>query len=125
MSARRLWTVEEANEALPRVTEVVERARRAVQAVRERAGEVRETAGGNGHPKSPPAAAGFQAAIEELAADGIVLRDPDRGLIDFPAAAPSGREYWLCWIVGERAVEWWHWPEAGFAGRTPLAQPPE
>ena len=50
---------------------------------------------------------------------------PERGLIDFPAQSPSGREYLLCWLAGEDAIEWWHWPDAGFAGRTPLSQPPE
>jgi hypothetical protein len=66
----------------------------------------------------------FEEAVRELAADGIVLRDVERGLVDFPARASSGREYWLCWLVGEAAVEWWHWPEDGFAGRTPLDNPP-
>ena len=37
---------------------------------------------------------------------------------------PGGRWYWLCWLVGEEAVTWWHWPEDGFAGRTPIDQPP-
>jgi hypothetical protein len=64
-------------------------------------------------------------AITELAREGIVLRDAEQGLIDFPARAPSGRVYWLCWIVGEPAVAWWHWPEDGFAGRTPITQPPQ
>ena len=53
-----------------------------------------------------------------------MLRDLDRGLIDFEAVAPSGRRYWLCWVLGEPEVEWWHWPEDGFAGRTPLESPP-
>ena len=40
------------------------------------------------------------------------------GLIDVPATAPSGRDHWLCWLSGEERVEWWHWPEDGFPGRT-------
>ena len=31
----------------------------------------------------------FEAVLAELNADGIVLRDPERGLIDFPAVAPE------------------------------------
>src|SRR5688572_19087921 len=121
---QRWWTVAEADAALPRVTEVVERARRAVADIRARAGAVREAAGGNGHAGPATEAEVFDRAIAELAADGIVLRDPDRGLIDFPARSASGRPYWLCWVVGEEAVAFWHWPEDGFAGRTPVTQLP-
>ena len=61
------------------------------------------------------------AKLNEL---GIIVRDPERGLIDFPAETPDGRTYLLCWLDGEDAIEWWHWPDDGFAGRTPLDQPP-
>jgi hypothetical protein len=27
-------------------------------------------------------------------------------------------------VLGEPAVEWWHWPDTGFAGRRPLSDPP-
>ena len=79
---------------------------------------------GNGHSPARPQALAFGAAVEELAADGIVLRDAERGLVDFPATAPDGRRYWLCWVVGEPSVAWWHWPEDGFAGRKPLDERP-
>jgi len=46
-------------------------------------------------------------------------------LIDFPATSPSGRTYLLCWLDGEETIDWWHWPDDGFAGRTPIAEPPE
>ena len=123
--AVRLWTVDEANEALPRVTEVVERARKAATELGGRVQALREVARTNGHPPAGAEGAGaFNAAVAELAAEGIVLRDVERGLVDFPAEAPSGRIYWLCWLVGESEVAWWHWPEDGFAGRTPLDDPP-
>jgi hypothetical protein len=116
----RWWTVEEANEALPRVGDVVERARRAVEL------SARTRTNGHRRPGTDPAAdpGALDDAVRSLAEEGIVLRDPARGLVDFPARAPSGRSYWLCWLVGEPAVEWWHWPEDGFAGRTPLDDPP-
>ena len=64
-------------------------------------------------------------ALAELEEEGIVLRDPNRGLIDFPALHHSGREVLLCWQLGEDDLEWWHLPEDGFAGRRPLPLPPE
>jgi hypothetical protein len=118
------WTVEEANAALPRVRAAVERIRAlAAQAAggRERAGA---KARGNGHAPAEAAGAELAAAVEELTRENIVLRDLDSGLVDFPAVAPSGRRYWLCWLPGEAEVGWWHWPEDGFAGRTPLDDPP-
>jgi len=54
--------------------------------------------------------------IEEA---GIVLRDIDRGLIDFPARI-DGREVYLCWELGEDEVAYWHDLESGYGGREPL-----
>jgi len=63
-------------------------------------------------------------ALAELEEKGIVLRDPDSGLIDFPALH-LGREVLLCWQLGEDDLEWWHGPEDGFAGRRRLPLPPD
>ena len=49
----------------------------------------------------------------------LVLRDLDRGLLDFPALR-GGVEIYLCWEEGEEEIGWWHEPEAGFAGRRAL-----
>ena len=64
-------------------------------------------------------------AMDELTEKGIILRDPSRGLIDFPSRAPSGRVVLLCWQHGEQDLTWWHLPEDGFAGRRPLPVPPD
>ena len=50
---------------------------------------------------------------------GIVLRDIDRGLIDFPALMDE-REVYLCWELGEDEVAYWHELETGYGGREPL-----
>jgi hypothetical protein len=49
----------------------------------------------------------------------VVLRDPRQGLVDFPSIR-DGAEVYLCWKLDEDRVEWWHAPDAGFAGRQPL-----
>jgi hypothetical protein len=61
------------------------------------------------------------AAVAQIDALGITLRDIERGLIDFPALA-SGRQVWLCWELGEEKVEFWHDLETGFGARRPLAE---
>lgn len=55
-------------------------------------------------------------ALEEA---GIVIRDIDRGLLDFPALI-DGREVYLCWEQGEDEVAHWHELGAGYGGRKPL-----
>jgi hypothetical protein len=55
-------------------------------------------------------------AIQEA---GIVVRDIDRGLVDFPAIR-DGEEVYLCWALGEDEVAWWHGVDAGYRGRQPL-----
>jgi len=108
----RHWTLEEAIAALPEVREQVRRLRELVRA--------RPTANGQGARLDSEIA----SILEALDADGIIVRDAERGLVDFPALTPSGATYLLCWLDGEDAIGWWHWPDAGFAGRTPIDEPP-
>jgi hypothetical protein len=61
----------------------------------------------------------FQRELREIAETGCVLRDVDRGLLDFPAIR-SGRKIFLCWAWGEESIGWWHDEDTGFAGRQPL-----
>jgi len=121
----RIWTVDEANEALPRVAAAVERIRTLFTEVREARTRVQGNGGSTNGGGVHASERAFQEIVRELDADGIVVRDPERGLIDFTAIAPDGRQYWLCWLPDEPAIAWWHWPEDGFAGRRPLTDPPE
>ena len=118
------WTVERANAALPRVGAALRRIRQLVDEARHEREATTELLEGNGHPAAPRGTEELRATVEELTAEGIVLRDLDAGLVDFPARLDDGREYLLCWVLGEPAVEWWHWPDTGFAGRRPLSDPP-
>jgi hypothetical protein len=62
---------------------------------------------------------GVREALIELREREIVLRDLDRGLVDFPAIRDD-REVYLCWQEGEDEIRFWHEPDAGFAGRRPI-----
>jgi hypothetical protein len=57
--------------------------------------------------------------LGSLEAAGIVLRDIDRGLLDFPALI-EGREVYLCWELGEDEVAHWHELSSDYRGRRPL-----
>ena len=54
-----------------------------------------------------------------LADRGILLRDPDTGLVDFPADR-DGEQVFLCWRLGEETIGWYHSQRSGFSGRKPL-----
>lgn len=60
-----------------------------------------------------------RALLGELQGQGLVIRDIDRGLVDFPAII-GGEEVYLCWQSGEERVAFWHDLESGFGGRRPL-----
>lgn len=63
-----------------------------------------------------------QRLIEEIADEGIQIKDLERGLVDFPhfLNGDPAHEVFLCWHLGEDTIEFWHEIEAGFAGRRPL-----
>ncbi len=50
---------------------------------------------------------------------GCILKDVERGLVDFPALI-DGREVYLCWQIDEERISYWHGLNEGFAGRKPL-----
>ena len=58
----------------------------------------------------------LKAEVEYLADRGILLRDPDTGLIDFPAER-DGEQVFLCWRLGEGDVAYYHGVHSGFSGR--------
>lgn len=57
--------------------------------------------------------------VEEIIAQGIIIRDIPRGLVDFPHLR-NGREVYLCWISGEESIGYWHETNRGFEHRQPL-----
>jgi hypothetical protein len=61
----------------------------------------------------------MQAAVAQIDAWGIQLRQIETGLVDFPALA-SGRPIWLCWRLGEGEIGWWHEVTEGFDSRRRL-----
>jgi hypothetical protein len=64
-----------------------------------------------------PVAKEINALLLEIAHLGVDVKDPDQGLIDFPALR-RGREVLLCWKLGEGdRISYWHDVETGFAGR--------
>jgi hypothetical protein len=129
----RYFTPSEANEALATVRPLAEklvRHRRALREAQERRAELTRRIASNGGAldarrvatlaarvnREAEAAARCVTRIQEL---GVLVKDLDRGLVDFPALR-GDEEVLLCWEVGEDEVAYWHGLEEGFAGRRPL-----
>jgi len=58
----------------------------------------------------------LKSFIAELTEIGIEMKDPETGLIDF-YSLQEGREIFLCWKLGEQNIAHWHELDAGFEGR--------
>jgi hypothetical protein len=121
----RHYTVEQANAAIEFVVERLGRLR----AARERltddearlalAGAAPGNGGGEPGRQVSEAFVEMRSALADLQAVEVVLRDLERGLVDFPSLR-DGREVYLCWEEGEDEIGFWHEPDAGHAGRQPL-----
>jgi hypothetical protein len=117
------FTVEEANALLPALRASLERIRAARRVVLDRSEALgRSASADGGGPVGREvweALATLRRELEALTRRGVVLRDAESGLVDFPARR-EGRPVFLCWRRDEDRVAYWHGPESGFAGRRPL-----
>jgi hypothetical protein len=66
-------------------------------------------------------AAVLRNAIESVHSMGVLVKDLDTGLVDFPTLF-RGVEVYLCWKLGENGIEFWHGVEEGFRGRKSIDQ---
>lgn len=121
----RHFTKEEANALLPQLTALLSQLREAKEELtdtdaHEALSEAGPTNGGGDQGRQVGIAfLEVRRLLETLEEAGLVLRDIDRGLIDFPALI-DGREVYLCWELGEDEVGYWHDLEGGYGGREPL-----
>ena len=129
----RYFTPEEANAALATVRPLAEELvaqRRALREAQEGRAELGRVIAGNGgaldarrlvalEARADRAAAALARCVADIQELGVLVKDLDRGLVDFPALR-GDEEVLLCWQVGEDEVAYWHGPEDGFAGRRPL-----
>jgi hypothetical protein len=128
----RYFTPEEANDALAAVRPLAERMVEHRRALLQGQGTEEQLAAriaGNGrlapgelaraHDEAAREAAGLTRCLEAIQELGGIVKDLDRGLVDFPARRGSG-DVLLCWQLGEAEVAHWHGLDDGFSGRRPL-----
>jgi len=129
----RVWTLPEANAALPRVRTLVEEGRRLLSRLRDveaQLEDLRIVWGDRLQEPGGPAAAEagrYAKEREELEDDmaalslkfqalGCEVKDLDDGLVDFRGRIGT-ESVFLCWRYGEEQVRFWHTLQGGFANR--------
>lgn len=117
------YTTKEADAMLPELREQLGRVRQARQVMLGAAERIEGpvVADGGGYADADYWAASKTLRVEvgRLAEQGIVLRDPETGLIDFPGER-EGRRVFLCWRLGDDRVALWHELDTGCSGQKPL-----
>lgn len=139
-SKERVFTVEEANDLVPKLEVLVDRAREAVEAFNFASGQVQDLRRMHGKDVEDPEHSEhgtFQRHSEEARERrrevdevrracrqlGVELKDPILGLVDLPAERGDGEEVvYLCWKQGEAEVQAWHPRDEGFQGRRPVEE---
>ncbi len=120
------FTLDEALEMLPFVRASFQR----ISSIREELGlsteameQLTNKAGSNGGGQR---SAGYlqkilslNTALSELSDRGVLVKDVNVGLVDFPHIR-DGREVLLCIMMGEETIGYYHDVETGFSGRRPL-----
>ena len=61
----------------------------------------------------------FYESVETLEDTGVVVKNIEQGLLDFPSKR-FDEEVWLCWKYGETEIKFWHEKDSGFMGRKPI-----
>lgn len=129
----RIFTLEEAQALLPRlrpILNVLSRARAQYAEAQRELSERYHGGRGNGHPVAggeldrlhgamDDAQEHIQEAVVAIIGLGCELKDPDRGMVDFRTVR-DGRVVYLCWLMEEPRIQFWHELEGGYAGRQPL-----
>jgi hypothetical protein len=131
--APRHFTPAQANELLAAVRPLAERLvahRKALADVQAaRAGHLARISGNGGSidaqrlvdldDRAAAELAGVARCVNGIHELGAIVKDPDSGLVDFPAVR-EGEHVLLCWQLGEDEVRYWHGLDDGYAGRQPI-----
>ncbi len=122
----RYFTLQEANETLATIRPLMEQVqiiRQKILAQQPEAWPAIEKSAGNGGNRALSQMVQdfekFDVLVHQIQDTGVLIKDINTGLLDFPAIR-NGQEVYLCWQVGEEDIEYWHEVETGFAGRQPI-----
>ena len=116
------FTLTEAEQMLPEVIKITSRMRDLKQQLDAKGYDIRMHrhfggVGANGLKAFPDQMEELIRLYQDLNTKGVILKDIERGLIDFPCIRHNGEEVYLCYMLGESSIEYWHPIQEGFPGR--------
>ena len=119
------YTPEQANELLLKLKPNIEKMAE-LKALLDRKGfdvykhEYFGGSGPNGTGEFPAEMEELIDIIREIDSLGILVKGINNGIIDFPSIRSNGEEVYLCWMLGEKGIMYWHRIPDGFPGRTDI-----
>lgn len=120
------FTIAEAKAALPDAVRLVMEMQRLKNILNSKGYDVykHEYFGGsqvNGLAMAPKEMQELAMVFQEFSSKGYLLKNIEQGLLDFPAIRENGEEVYLCYLLGEPTIEYWHGLD-GFRGRKNLSE---
>ena len=132
MNQLKVFSVEEANGLIPKLTELITQIQVKQREILAKEVEIDTLEilypEDQGEPSEPVAREievyntwvnEFYSLIDEVHEHGCFLKDVEMGLVDF-YTIHGGRVVYLCWKLGESEVGFWHEVGRGYAYRQPL-----
>jgi hypothetical protein len=120
------YTLTEARAALPEITAILRKMKELKQLLDRKGYDIRGHRyfggmGVNGTSAYPEDMDELIKLYQQLNTKGIQLKDIDKGLIDFPSIRSTGEEVYLCYMLGEPGIDYWHTIEGGYSARQPVS----
>src|SRR5437660_2214666 len=122
----RTFTLAEAKQLLPHLEERLLAVKQEKEVLVRSHGEVKRASakaqangGSIAGPRYIRALERISDSVEAIQEMGVLVKDLDIGLCDFPFQL-GDRVIYLCWKLGEQEIGYWHEVEDGYAGRKPL-----
>ncbi len=122
----RTFTLAEAKQLLPHLEERLLAVKQEKEVLVRSHGEVKRASakaqlngGSFAGPRYIRALERISDSVEAIQEMGVLVKDLDIGLCDFPYLY-DGRVIYLCWKLGEPEIRYWHEMEDGYAGRQPI-----
>jgi hypothetical protein len=128
-SPDRVFSLFEANQLIPQLQSHLSQVQQGKSIVLQTRDEIRKASARASFGGGTPVGSDYVKSLQGISANlqaihqmGVVVKDIDTGLCDFPHMR-DGRVVFLCWKLGEKEIRWWHETTTGYKDRCPLEDP--